>query len=108
MASLYRVALVETEALTGVKTGSGVSLEPLQDDFIGYIEVSGNTGNLDCDIEHSADGVTWLLLKSFTQITVATGAEAVQITEHLLPRVRAVVTPSANATVTVMLYHDKK
>jgi len=104
MASGSKLELIN-EALTATKTGDAQSLGR-SNSFIGYINVSGNTGTVDGIIEHSPDKVNWYTLAPFTQIAAATGDEIVQITASVLPNVRGVATLSANATVEIRLHFD--
>ena len=104
MASQSYVELING-ALTTTTTGDKVSL-PRSKDFIGTLVVSGNTGTVDCVIQHSPDGVNWFTLGTFAQIAVGTGSEALNITIPVLPNVRGVATLSANATVELRLHFD--
>lgn len=104
MASQSKITFIN-EALTASKTSDGVSL-PRSKEFIGTLVVSGNTGTVDCTIEHSPDGTNWFTLATFAQIGGATGSEALNITSSVLPHVRGVATLSADATVDLRLHFD--
>lgn len=109
MASVSKVDLVETEALTADKTGSSKVLEPHFVDFVGWLNVSANDGSttVDVTIQHSADNSNWEDVDSFTSVVNTTATEALQITANLLPYVRAFVdlTGTPSATVAVALYY---
>lgn len=112
MASVVRVQLVSS-ALTATETGSGVSLEPASQAFVGWLRVSAINGatTLNAKIQHSADKSNWVDLVSFTALVGVTGTEAKEITfAGVLPFVRGVVTlagATQTATVDLALYHDK-
>ena len=112
MASVQKVSLLPSEALTASKTGDKKSLGMGDDGFVGWINISANDGSttVDCDIEHSADGTNWEVLASFTQVVNTTAVESIQITNSVLPNVRANVTLAGtpSATVEVALYHDRR
>lgn len=111
MASVYRVELLSTTALTAVNNGTAKVLEAHSDKFVGWLNVSVNDGatTVAAKIQHSADGTNWEDLASFTNVVNVTSTEAIQIALAVLPHVRSVVTPTGTpaATVAVALYHDK-
>lgn len=111
MASVGRLALLESTALTATTTGDSKSTELHQTDFLGWLNVSANDGSttVDVDIEHSPDGQNWVVAASFTQLVNVTGREAISIAK-LMSHVRAVVTLAGtpSATVEVLLLLDKR
>lgn len=105
--------LLNAQALTADANSDPVLFNKSITNVIGYLKVTGGAvgTTTDVDIEVSDDNVTWHSLKSFTQITGATGSEAIQFnntTEHFLKYARASVDlgVTLQATVTVELYYD--
>lgn len=113
MASVSRVELIPNQSLTSNLTGSTKVLEPHQVDHVAWLNVDSNAGTtVDVDIEHSGDNVNFVTLASFSQVAGGSGpvGQALQITDSILPYVRAVVTlgGALTATLDVGLYHDKR
>lgn len=112
MASATGEVLIN-EALTGNKNTDAFALETNSDKFIGTIDASAVNAatTVTALIEHSHDRTHWFTLTSFTAIVGAASSEAKQITDAVLPYVRANITLAGTtkaATVKVMLWFDKR
>lgn len=101
------------EALTASKNSDKFTLETNSDKFIATIDATAVNGatTVAAKVQHSHDATNWFDLVSFTNIVGTTGHEAKQITDSVLPHVRAAITLSGAtqaATVKVMLWFDKR
>ena len=108
MASVGSIDLLD-ETITASKNGDKKGLQLGWDSFVGFMRASNsNMTSIDCDIEHSADGVTWVTLASLPQLT-ADGSSIIQIpnTTNVLPNVRAVPTfVGTDVELLVRLHYD--
>lgn len=95
---------------------SGRGYETLQGSWKNFIatcitDYTAGT-SVDTTIEHSPNGVNWLTVVTFTQVTTTDAVEAKAVTSstipNLLPFVRAkvVAVGSANYVVTVKLWYE--
>lgn len=112
MASVSRIELLPSTALTATNTADAKVLEIGSVNFIGWLKATGVNGatTVAAKIQHSANGTDWVDLVSFTSLVGVNGFESKQITDNVLLYVRSVVTLSGAtqaATVLVSLYHDK-
>lgn len=101
------------EALTADDSSDPVIFQNGITNVSAYLKVTGGAvgTTFDVDIEVSPDGTDYYVLKSFTQITGATGSEVIRFnntTEHFLPYVRAVVDlgTTLQGSVTCELHYD--
>lgn len=111
MAAVQKV-LIHSAAVSGTTNGSAVSLEGIQTDFVGFLDVSaigaGTTATV--KIERSPNGSDW-----FDWITF-TGASAIgkQIKDATAPGLSyarmsvSFVGGTTTATILVSLHYDKK
>lgn len=110
MSSVMALELIPVTAMVATTTGSTKVLELLQNQFLGWLDVSANDGatTVDVNIEHSADNQNFVTAASFTQVVNTTSRQAKSI-DKLLPYVRAKATLAGtpSATVKVFLYYDK-
>ena len=105
--------LLISEALTGNKNSEKFNLETNSDKFIVTIDATAVNAatTVSAKLQHSHDGSNWFDVVSFTNIVGVEGHEAKQVTDNLLPYVRASVTlagATKAATVKVMLWFDKR
>lgn len=112
MASVSRIELLPSTALTATATGDSKVLEIGSANFVGWLKATGVNGatTIAAKIQHSANGTDWVDLVAFTNLVGVAGFEVKQITDNVLLYVRTVVTLSGGtqaATVLVSLYHDK-
>jgi len=110
MASVNRIVVL-SDTLTATGIAKNVGTELYQTDFVAVLKVSSvDVGTFDLKIEHSADGTNFEDLAVFAQLAGA-GYETIQITDHVLPVVRANYILAGGASSVVMeahLYNDKK
>lgn len=111
MASVYRTLLHTGQILT-TTTDTGVSMEPINGNFIGWLRISAINGATTATavIQHSADNANWVDLISFTAAVGVTSTQAMAV-ESCLGFVRSKVTlagATQDATLDVVLYSDKK
>lgn len=108
MASVGSIDLAN-ETITASKDVDKTSTQMRWHSFVGYMKAASSTmTSVDCDIEHSADGDTWVTLASLPQLT-GDGSSIIQIpnTTNVLPNVRASITFVGTTTdLTVRLYYD--
>lgn len=112
MASVGKVTLQASTALTASADGTAKILEQKSTGFVGWLKASAVNGatTIATKIQHSANGTDWVDLGSFTNLVGVSGFEAIQITSSVLPYVRSKVTltgATQAATVDVSLYLDK-
>jgi hypothetical protein len=112
MASVDKITLLSSTALTDNATGTAQALELKQRDFVAYISATAVNGatTVAAKVQHSADGTNLLDAVTFTSIAGATGREAKAFTIPLMPYVRATVTltgATKAATVAIDLFFDK-
>lgn len=98
---LYNVAAVTSDDLLGA-AGTTVELEPSMCDYIFWLFATYNSGSstLDVTIQHSPDGVTWIDVDSFTQVTTASANHEMQpasATTSLAKYVRASINVGAGS-----------
>ena len=105
MASVSSVSVAS--GVTATATGSGVTLEPAQSEYLVVVTTSGNTGNVDVILQHSPDGQNWTNKQTVATITT-NGVTVVDLSGFILAWVRASITISAAATVGVQLYFRKQ
>lgn len=113
MASVSKIQLYPSTALTASADGTAKTTEAIQHSFVGWVKATAVNAatTIASKIEHSANGTDWVTLVSFTNIVGTSGFEAKQITDSVLPFVRAVFTLSGAtqaATVEMSLYYDKR
>jgi len=111
MASVNKLSL-SSGAISGDTNGTSYSLEGLQVDYAGLLNVSalGAGTSLVVKIQTSPDNSTWLDWVTFTAKT-ATGAEVIRTTTFGMTYVRAVFAftgGTKTCTATVDLYYDKR
>lgn len=111
MASVQKIDVI-SDSVTGNTSGAAVSLEGLQTDFVGYLNLSalgaGTTATV--KVERSPNGSDWFDWISFTAAS-ATGKQIKDATAPGLSYARASVTfagGTTTATLAVSLHHDKK
>jgi hypothetical protein len=109
MASVGSHVFYNAESLNANATSEAKNTEMGQLDFIAMLKLANTAGaTVAGDIEHSPDGINWLVLDSFTGLA-ADGVELVEITGFVLPRVRANLTVSGgSADVTCALWFDRR
>lgn len=110
MAAVQKLVLL-AGSVTGDTATEAVSLEALQTDFVGVLNVTAlSATNLVVKIQRSADGTLWHDWITFATLT-ATGSEAKDATVPGLSYVRASVDFTGGAqtgTIAVTLCYDKK
>lgn len=111
MASVNKLNL-SSGALSGDTNGSSFTLEGLQVDYAGLLNVSaiGAGTSLVVKIQTSPDNSTWIDWITFTAKTT-TGAEVIRATTFGMTYVRAVFDftgGTTTATASVDLYYDKR
>lgn len=115
MASVQRLQLL-SGTITADSTGSAVSLEPYNKQFIGWLNITAFTATTaDVKIQHSANGTHWVDWATFAQATAIGTKTAYPLTsgyplDRCLGFVRAVVDLDAGATsvtLDVAIYYDK-
>ena len=113
MSIKQKTSFYNSIALTADDSSDKVEFQLGITNLVGYLKVVGadSTTTTDVDIQTSPDGTNWYDVKSFTQITGATGSEIIQFnntTEHVMRFVRANVDLGVvlQATVTIELHYD--
>jgi hypothetical protein len=110
MASVQKIVL-HTGALSGDSVTEAVSLESLQTDFVGILDVTAlSATNIVVKLQRSADKVLWADWVTFATLT-AVGSEMKDATTSGLSYVRAsfdFTGGAQTATASVALCYDKK
>lgn len=111
MASVNKLNL-SSGAVSGDTNGSSFTLEGLQVDYAGLLNVSaiGAGTSLVVKIQVSPDNSTWIDWVTFTAKTT-TGAEVIRTTTFGMTYVRAIFDftgGTTTATASVDLYYDKR
>lgn len=111
MAAVQKIQ-VHSGAVSGNTSGAAISLEGLQTDFVGYLDVSalgaGTTATI--KVERSPNGSDWFDWISFSA-AAATGKQIKDATAPGLSYARMTVSfvgGTTTATISVSLHYDKK
>lgn len=111
MASVGKVSIYSSQALTATTTSSAMSMDQRWQKLFGYIKCTalGAGTSLAVKIQHSPDGTNWFDWVSFTAL-VAAGSEIKYPTLDIVaPQIRVVATftgGTTTGTVTVELFYD--
>jgi hypothetical protein len=113
MASVQKINLMDSVALTDSADGDSKSMDNHYSEPVAVIKATAvhAATTVDAEIQHSNNKTDWFQLKEFTNIVGAAGKEALSITDHVLPYVRASVALSGatkEATVSVDLYINNR
>lgn len=111
MAAVQKIS-IHSGAVSGNTSGAAVSLEGLQTDYVGFVDVSalgaGTTATI--KIERSPNGSDWFDWISFSAVS-AVGKQIKDATAPGLSYARMLVSfvgGTTTATITLSLHYDKK
>ena len=107
MASIENVTFLNAVNVASNTSTDSQTVPQNSTSFIGFLKLENYVaGTYTVIIEHSADKASWETLASFAAAS-ADGFEYVQITDSVLPQVRANITVAGgDADLTVQLWYD--